>query len=323
MNVAIIGAGNIAGKMAKTLSGMDDACLYAVGAREESRAKAFAKEHGAKKAYASYEELVQDDAVDLVYIATPHSHHREHAMLAISHGKSILCEKAFMQNAAQAREVIDFAREKNVYCAEAIWTRYMPSRMILSDLLKEGKIGKVESLTCNLGYYLREKNRMKSPELAGGVLLDLGVYVINFADMYFGLDVKEVISTCTKFETGVDMAASMILKYKDDKLASLQCSAVAGTDQYGIIYGSEGFIVAKNINNIDVIEVYTKDRELVEKIHTPEQITGFEYQVRAAKECIREGKIECEQAPHAKTIEVMEFMDRLRADWGIVYPNEK
>ncbi len=323
MNVGIIGAGFIAGLMANTLNGMSDAVLYAVAARDLDRANDFAKIYGAEKAYGSYEELVKDDAVDLVYIATPHSHHRDHAMLCISHGKPILCEKAFTQNAQEAKEIIAFAREKKVYCAEAIWTRYMPSRTILTDLIKDGRIGKVESLTCNLGYNLRHIHRLQAPELAGGALLDLGVYIINFTDMIFGLDAKEVISTCTKFESGVDMADSIILKYEDDKIASIQCTAVAGTDQYGIIYGSDGYIIAKNINNINVIEIYTKNRELVAKIDVPEQITGYEYQVHTAIECIREGKLECEQAPHAKTIEIMEFMDKLRADWGVVYPGEK
>ena len=143
MNIGIIGAGNIAAWMAKTIGPMPEAASFAVASRDLKKASAFAEEYGFQKAYGSYEELVNDPDVDIVYIATPHSHHFEHAKLCIEHGKHVLCEKAFTMNAAQAEELFALAEKKSVLITEAIWTRYMPSRKVINDLLAEGS-----STTC-------------------------------------------------------------------------------------------------------------------------------------------------------------------------------
>ena len=150
MNVGILGAGNIAGKMARTLNGMKDATAYAVAARDLERAQNFAKEYQMEKAYGSYEEMLADDKVDLVYIATPHSHHLEHGKLCISYRKPVLCEKSFTANAAQARELLDDAKENGVFITEAIWTRYMPSRKIITDIIESGELGEMHMLSANL-----------------------------------------------------------------------------------------------------------------------------------------------------------------------------
>lgn len=322
MNIGILGAGNIARNMAKTLNRMDDAVCFAVASRGKEKAEKFAKEFGIQKAYGSYEELVSDPDVELVYIATPHSHHFEHAKLCIAHGKSVLCEKAFTANAAQARELITYAEEKKVFITEAIWVRYLPSRRMLEEIIEGGEIGEITSVTANLGYDIKNVERLQKPELAGGALLDVGIYPLTFISMILGNDVREVISTCTKTVTGVDEQNVVILKYDNGVLATAHSGMLAGTEQYGIIYGTKGYIIAENINNISMIKVYTKDRKLVREMKVPEQITGFEYQVRASMKAIREGKLECEEMPHAETIVMMELMDRLRADWDVKYPFE-
>lgn len=175
MNIGILGAGKIAGVMADTINRMTDVKLYAVGSRSWEKANAFANEFAIDKAYGSYEELVSDDAIDLVYIATPHSHHYEQMKLCIEHGRNVLCEKAFTYNAAQAEEIADLAAKKNVYVAEAIWTRYMPSRQMINEILEFGVIGDVRTMTCNLSYPISNIERLTNPELAGGALLDVGV----------------------------------------------------------------------------------------------------------------------------------------------------
>lgn len=322
MNIGILGAGNIARNMARTLNRMDDAVCFAVASRGKEKAERFAEEFGIQKAYGSYEELVSDPDVELVYIATPHSHHFEHAKLCIAHGKSVLCEKAFTANAAQARELITYAEEKKVFITEAIWVRYLPSRRMLEEIIERGEIGEITSVTANLGYDIKNVERLQKPELAGGALLDVGIYPLTFISMILGNDVREVISTCTKTVTGVDEQNVVILKYDNGVLATAHSGMLAGTEQYGIIYGTKGYIIAENINNISMIKVYTKDRKLVREMKVPEQITGFEYQVRASMKAIREGKLECEEMPHAETIVMMELMDRLRADWGVKYPFE-
>ena len=157
MKIAILGAGRIAVHMAETLAGMDDVEAYAVGARELERAEAFAEKYGFTKAYGSYEEMLADKEIDLVYIATPHSHHYKHAKMCLEAGKNVLCEKSFTVNANQARALFKLAEEKNLLITEAIWTRYMPSRKIIQDIVESGVIGEVTSLTANLSYAVTEK----------------------------------------------------------------------------------------------------------------------------------------------------------------------
>lgn len=322
MKVGILGVGVIAKNMAKTLNGMDDAVCYAVGSRSKEKAEEFAKEFGIEKAYGSYEELVNDPDVELIYIATPHSHHFEHSKLCIEHGKPVLCEKPFMPNAKQAKEILKLAEEKGVFITEAIWIRYLPSRKMLEDIIASGEIGEVTSVTANLGYDIDHVERLQKPELAGGALLDVGIYPLTFISMILGNDVKEVVSTCTKTATGVDEQNAIILKYDNGKIAAAHSGMLAATEQYGIIYGTKGYIFAENINNIDKIKIFTPDRKLKREIKVPEQITGFEYQVRASMKAISEGKLECEEIPHAETIVMTELMDRIRNDWGIKYPFE-
>ena len=322
MKIGILGAGNIAGNMANTLNAMDDAQFYAVGSRSMEKAEKFAKEYGAQKAYGSYEDLVSDAEVELVYVATPHSHHFEHAKLCIEHGKPVLCEKAFMANAKQAKEIFELAKEKNVFITEAIWTRYLPSRKMIDDVIASGEIGEVTFVTANLGYDIKDVERMQNPELAGGSLLDVGIYPLTFISMVLGNEIKEVVSTCTKTATGMDEQNAIILKYDNGVMAMAHSGMLAGTEQYGIVYGTKGYLIAENLNNVTGIKVYTKERKLIRELSVPKQITGFEYQVRASMKAIREGRLECEEIPHEESVIMMELMDRLRADWGIRYPFE-
>lgn len=322
MNVAILGAGRIAVMMAQALNGLDDSVqAYAVASRELKRAERFAREHHIQKAYGSYRELVEDEKVDLVYIATPHSHHYEHARLCLEHGKAVLCEKAFTMNRKQAQELIELAGKKRVLLTEAIWTRYMPSRIILQELLEQQVIGKVASLHANLGYPMLHKERLCKPELAGGALLDVGIYPLNFASMVFGNEVERIEGTCTKLGTGVDSQDSITLIYKDGRMAHLFASMLAATDRSGIIFGEDGYIQVQNINNCEEIRVY-RGYTLVQRLEVPEQINGYEYEVLACREALEKGWTECPQMPHSETLRMMEWMDTLREMWGIRYPGE-
>lgn len=322
MNVGILGAGRIAVTMARTLNGMKEAECYAVASRNLEKAQKFAADNHVEKAYGSYEEMLSDENVDLVYVATPHSHHLEHAKLCISYGKPVLCEKSFTANAAQARELLDYAAEKKVFITEAIWTRYMPSRKMIDDIIASGELGEIKMLTANLGYELTDKDRMLRPDLAGGALLDVGVYTLNFASMVLGDDVVKMTSECVKTDTGVDGQDAIILTYRDGKLAVLHTGMWADTEQYGIVYGTKGYLIACNINNIDVIRIYAPDRSLIREVKVPEQITGYEYEVLACKRALAAGELECGEMPHAETMWIMEWMDALRKEWGIVYPFE-
>ncbi len=321
MNIGILGAGNIARKMAYTVNKMEGVTLAAIGSRSLEKAQEFAREFDIPVAYGSYEELAGDSSLDLIYVATPHSHHYEHAKLCLENGRNVLCEKAFTANAKQARELIGLSEGKGLYLGEAIWTRYLPMRFRLDELINSGVIGEVSYLTANLGYALNDVERLKKPELAGGALLDLGVYAINFALMAFGNDISSIKSSCVKNEYGVDTNNSVIMSFSDGKTALLHSNMNSNTDRRGMVYGDKGRIEFENINNCEGIRVILNDGTVTE-YQTPQQISGFEYQVSASLKAIADGKTECDEMPHSEIIRVMEIMDGLRAEWGIRYPFE-
>ncbi len=322
LRIGLMGAGNISGMMAKTVNGMEDVILYAIASRTEEKAKAFAEEYGTEKAYGSYEAMLQDKNVDLVYVATPHSEHYDNMMLCIRYKKPVLCEKAFTVNVGQAREVFEYAEKEKVFVTEAIWTRYMPMVNMIKDVLEQGMIGKPELLSANLSYSLEHVQRLYDPALAGGSLLDLGVYPINFASIFFGTDIEKVSSFCTYTETGVDKQETITIQYRDGRVASLTASHCCIGDRKGIIQGTEGFMVIENINNYESFTVYDKERNKILYREAPKQITGYEYEVAACAKALKEGALECPEMPHAETIRVMEFMDERRKEWGIEYPFE-
>ena len=183
--IGIIGAGWIADKMAQAIAPLSDIEISAIASRSIEKAQAFAKEHNIPKAYGSYKEMVCDPYIDLVYIATPHSHHYEHSMLCIEHGKHVLVEKAFTANADQAEKLIEAARAKGLFITEAIWTRYMPLSHKVKEIMESGIIGEPRIITATLCYMMEHKERIIRADLCGGALLDLGVYALNFARMYF------------------------------------------------------------------------------------------------------------------------------------------
>ena len=323
MKIGILGAGKIAGTVAATLAQMREMECVAVASRDLQRAQDFAARFGFQKACGSYEEMLSDPEVELVYIATPHSHHFEHIMLCLAHGKHVLCEKAFTMNADQASRAAEEAEKRGLYLAEAIWTRYMPSRRIIDNVLASGLIGTPNTLTANLSYVIHDKERIVRPELAGGALLDIGVYGLNFALMHFGADIASIGSAVQMTGEGVDAMESITIFYNDGRMAVLTHSIYARSDRKGIIHGDKGYMVVENINNPQSVSVYDLQDRLVERYDVPAQISGYEYEFLEAQRCIREGKHQSDSMPLAETVYVMDVMDDLRAQWGMVYPQEK
>ena len=321
--VGIIGAGWIADKMAEALAPLNEYCVYAIASRSLDKAQAFAQNWNIPKAYGSYEELVNDKEVDLVYIATPHSHHFPHTMLALEHGKAVLVEKAFTANAREAEILLETARSKGIFITEAIWTRYMPLSHKVKEIMESGIIGESRLLTATLCYMMEFKERILRPDLCGGALLDLGVYALNFARMYFGTDIVKTVSNCQLGTTGMDMQECISLSFADGKMANLQAGTLCLNDRQGIINGTEGYIRVDNINCPHVVEVY-RNYELVARYTKPEDmVNGYEYQVYECRRCIKEGLLESPMMPHEETLSIMKQMDALRKEWGVVYPMDK
>ncbi len=342
MKFAILAPGIIANSMAQAVTGIIDAgrsCVsktaggkqitedlqiepYAVASRDYNRAREFADRWGFEKAYGSYEEMLEDKAVELVYVASPHSHHYQHAKMCLEHGKNVLVEKAFTVNARQAEELMGLAAEKKLLLAEAMWTRYMPSRKMIDDIIASGVIGEPFSLTANLGYAMAHKERLVNPELAGGALLDVGVYPINFALMVFHGEVREISTTAVLSPKGVDLHNSVTLTFEDGKMAVLHSSMLSATDRSGMVYGDKGYIAIQNINNCEEIRVFDLDHKMISCHKVPEQINGYEYEVISCIKAINEGKLECDEMPHNETMRVMRILDWIRGKWGLRYPCE-
>ena len=320
--VGILGAGWIGHKMAGTLAPVEGVEVYAVGSRDLGKARDFAAKWNVTKAYGSYKELVEDPDVDLIYVATPHSLHLEHSSLALNAGKPVLCEKAFTANAREADELLNLAHKKGLYISEAIWTRFMPLSLKVKELVDSGAIGAPRLISASLCYDMKTKERILRPDLCGGALLDLGVYCIHFARMYFGGGISRVESSCQLSSTGIDMYNSFDFYYSDGRVAHLQSSALGRCNREGLIVGDDGYIVVDNINCLDAARLY-KDYELVQEFFPPEgQVTGYEYEVLASRDAIRNGLLESPYISHQETLDVMRQMDALRAKWGVVYPND-
>ncbi|MCI1636556.1 MAG: Gfo/Idh/MocA family oxidoreductase [Bifidobacterium crudilactis] len=330
VNVAILGAGGIANTMARTLLAMksDERYRglinpYAVAARDSERARGFAERYGFPVSYGSYEDMVADPDVDLVYIATPHSMHAEQALMCLEAGKHLLVEKSFTANAAQAEEVLSLSESKGLLCTEAIWTRYMPSRGIINDIIDSGTIGEVTSASANLGYPITANARLVEPELAGGALLDVGVYPLNFLDMALqGREPSRIASAYQPYDTGVDAQSSTTLFYDDGIMAVATSSMLGQSDRTGCVWGTKGVLVCQNVNDISSIVVYGPGYEVVGDYPIPPQLTGYEYEVASAAQAIRDGATECSEMPHSDTLRIMRMMDEIRGIWGLRYPFE-
>ncbi len=327
-NIAILGCGVIASIMARTLREMQrrgaPIRLYAAAARSLPRAQAFCEKEGFERAYGSYEEMICDPAVDLVYIATPHSHHAQQAKLCIEHGKAVLCEKAFTANAAQAREVLDLAKARGVLVAEAIWPRYMPSCRAIKDLLDSGAIGAPQLLTANLSGFAEDIRRIYDPALAGGALLDVGIYPLTFCSLFFGDDISRIDASVQMTETGVDRQETITVHFPDGRMAVLFAGVAAPHPKTCTISGTEGYITVDYCANPRAVKLYLakENYAIAHGVPLPGQISGYEFEIEACLKALGEGRIECPEMPHSETMRMMQLMDALRAQWNMKYPFE-
>lgn len=320
LRVGIIGAGWIAEKAAITLKNLEGASCYAIASRSLEKAQAFAEKWQVTCAYGSYSELIADENVDLVYVATPHSHHYDVTKEALENGKPCLVEKAFMANHRQAADIVRISRERKVFLAEAIWTRYQPAVQIVRQLISNGQIGTPRLITATLGYSMGNKPRIMRPDLCGGALLDLGVYAINFVRMFCDSPIEKMESQCVKSETGMDLTNAISFTFANGMLANVQSSACCVGDNIGVIAGTEGNLIIDNINNPQRIRINKRDRVFVKDINVPKQITGYEYEFLACKQAMEDGLIEPPQMPLEETLYIMKMMDELRMKWGVHYP---
>lgn len=324
--IGIAGCGNIAHTLAPVMCHYPDRMkVVAAAARDAGRAADFAAEFGIPRSYGSYTEMFEDPDVDLVYVATPHSHHKDIMIDALEHGKHVLCEKAFCVNAKEAGEVFALAKSRSLFVAEAIWTRYMPSRKMINDVISSGKIGRITTISANLGYKILHKPRIAEPELAGGALLDVGVYPLNFVLMAKeGVGIDTVTGSCVRTEKGVDARNMIQINFADSSQAVIYSETESVTDRRGIIYGTEGTLIVENVNNPEELRLYSSDRSpvLLETTKIEHEVNGYEYELLSACDSIEKGLLEDPHMPWSETLRVLRYTDALRSIWDIKLASE-
>ena len=322
----ILGTGNIAAKFAKGLQALDDAEITAVGSRADNTAEKFGRKFSIPNRHDSYQKLANDPDVDVVYVATPHPPHMENTILCLNAGKAVLCEKPFAVNAAQARQMIDVAKSQKLFLMEAMWTRFWPAIVKLRSLLEQNVIGRVNLLWadyCATGDWGGPQSRMLNPQLAGGALLDIGVYPVSFASMVFGQKPSRIAAGLACFaKTGVDEQSAFVLGYRENQLAMLACAITTKTNRQASLYGTKGsirlgsdFYKATELT----LSVEGKKERIVK--FSPEK-SHLSYQADEVMRCIRAGKLQSRIMPLDETLSIMETMDEIRAQWGLKYPME-
>lgn len=316
INFGIIGCGGIAARFAKALASSKEASLYACAAREQSRAEAFAQEHGAEKAYGDYQSLLRDEKVDAVYIATVHTAHAQNARDCILAGKPVLCEKPFFVNAREAREVITLARERQVLTVEAFWTRMLPAFCKVKEWIDGGKIGEVQLIRaafCFCMPYREEmrRHRLWDPRQGGGALLDLGVYPYEYVTGLMGGPPLELYSATLSGPTGVDLTVSMTLKYKS---ALAECLASMGgwMDDTAVISGTNGYIKQPKFWGCREAELYDASGSLVERFYDPET-EGFVHEIAHFAELVRSDATESPLIPLGDTLDFAQRVEGILA----------
>jgi predicted dehydrogenase len=357
----ILGTGTIASQFAQGLNGLPDATLLAVGSRSNTTAQPFATQFKVPRAYASYEALAGDNDIDVVYIATPHPMHKHHCMLCLEAGKAVLCEKPFTINADEASAIVEMARQKQLFCMEAMWMRFFPVMAKVRSLLDSNEIGDIRMIVASMGFLAPHDpdNRFFNLSLGGGALLDLGVYPLSFIFQLLGKPTS-MASHAHIGITGVDEQAAAILGFEQGRLAVFTTSLLTHNVNDATIMGSKGQIRIHapllRPNRISITRYAPPSsrgkprtgtsssrfgpsllRKLVrrlvpssprrsrhlETITVPYTGSGHQYEAEEVMRCLQMGKLESDLMPLDETVEIMKMMDGLRAQWNLRYPQEK
>lgn len=324
MRIGILGCGGIAAKMAATLVAMPQTQvrLVAVASRSEEKARAFAARFDVPTAYGDYCGLYDDPEVDLIYIATPHNFHFSQTMAALRAGKHVLCEKPLAVNAAQGAQMVALAKQTGRFLLEAVWTRFQPLAKTALDWLAAGAVGKPLSLEARFGCRSVGVPRIREPELAGGALLDLGIYTLTAASLLFGDEGRLYATHAALSDAGIDLRSESLYLYPDGKTAHLVSAVDCPMERRVTVYGTDARLEISGISRWDALTLYAGDDSVLRHEDAPDGISGYEYEVLSACAAIRAGKIECAELPHALSLQILRQMDELRAAWGMRYPFE-
>ncbi|MBK8490177.1 MAG: Gfo/Idh/MocA family oxidoreductase [Saprospirales bacterium] len=317
----LLGLGHITRNFIQDLQLVQGSEVAAVASRSQAKAAEFATEHAVDTHYGSYAELFQDPDVDIIYIGTPHNSHAELSIAAMNAGKHVLCEKPLAVNKTQVQHMIGAAQQNGVFLLEALWSRFNPSIVQCLQLVQDGAIGQVNYINADFSFPIKEDvdGRLLNMDLAGGALLDVGIYPLFLAYAVFGKP-KEILATGRFHETGADIQTSIILKY-DNGIAQAMGGFTSKSDMVARIYGTRGSIL------LDPRWHHSQGYSLVvdgqlKKVSLPTPGNGFTYEIEECQRCISQNQIESKLWSHTHSLELMEVMDEVRRQIGLVYPFE-
>ncbi len=323
----ILGAGRIARKFAGDLQYAEDCVLIAVGSRSKASADDFNKEFPVKYAHESYEALVQNPEVDVIYIATPHNLHYENTLLCLRNNKAVLCEKPFAMNRKQALEMIEIAKEKKIFLMEALWTKFHPHYIKMQEMIGQGSLGDIKSVLVNFGFKPTPPvpKRLFDPALGGGTLMDIGIYNVFIAMSVLGKP-DHIDAVMTPSSTGVDEQCAILFRYNNGALAQLFSSFSTNLATDADISGTKGRIrlTSRFYETSSTVEFYNErvDSKQIIPIQK-EQGFGYQYEARHVNECLRNGLTESPIMSFADTLLLIETLDEIRKIAGIHYPADE
>lgn len=322
----IIGLGKIAHKFASDLATVENAALVAVASTSQARAEEFAKEYGVADAYGNYEEIFLTKDLDVVYIATPHTLHKECTILCLQNGVGVLCEKPFAMNESEAQEMFDLAKEKNLFLMEALWTRFLPTTEKTLELLRNDAIGDVKNITADFGFIPEfvPDRRVFNPNLGGGAFLDIGIYPAFLSLLILGYP-SDILADATMGSTGVDETTGFIYKYDEMAMANLSCTFGANTRTEAYIYGTKGYIHIKGMFHMStqITLVLNEDKENPQVFDFPRETHGYDFEAREVNDCIEKGLLESPKWSLKQSKKLIHLLDKTRQKAGIVYETDR
>lgn len=317
----LMGAGRMSGWFAEALSILPNANRYAIGSRDFTKGKQFAKTYGFQKAYASYEELVNDPEIDIIYIGTPVRHHYDSLMLALNAEKPVLCEKALTVNGAQAREAYALARKKNLFFMEAMWMKCQPAYRKMMEWIRGGLIGDVMSVEARFHTKSMNGHRLFCHEIAGGALLDLGIYPLTAACDILGYRPSEITSRAAIGKENVDYTNSTLLSYENGSFASVASGLALEKMISLFVVGTKGRICTSKefFFQAQHVEAIGYDDALLGSFDGPFLKNGYEFEAMEAMDCLHHQKTQSDLVPPDESLAMMDLLDTLRAKWGLKY----
>ncbi|MFC3022658.1 Gfo/Idh/MocA family protein [Vibrio zhugei] len=317
----IIGLGRIAHNFAKALDVVPNARLYAVASSNRERANTFAQEYGSEHAYDDYQPLIDNPHVDAIYIATPHRFHYQWARQCLMAGKPVLCEKPLTVNEVQARELVALAEKHQTFLMEALWTRFLPTWQQVFTWLSEQRIGDLRLLSSSFAFNVprNEEDRLLNNALAGGALLDMGIYNLAMSQFVMQREPSVIVANGMIGETNVDERTSVILDY-EGVASQFTCGLNTTLENGFTLYGSKGSILVESMFWAATQAVLCVDGEEPQRVAFPFRATGFEYQIEEVMSCIAKGQLQSDVMSWQQTINTMKTMDEIRQQIGLEYP---